>query len=108
MNPTESTNITIAPEDLLHVAQAVVAYHDTVRSLVRCKRQIATLTGTTHSGALTREIKLSARLAHKRDDQAHWLRGVGIDPATVVADIDQTVPADIQCTCHWCSEEVTA
>ena len=54
---------------------------------------------------LKRAIYDRDRAAERIVTAIETLISFGIEAAPLVADIDQTLPAQIECTCGWCTGE---
>lgn len=97
--------ITIAVKDLTEVAFAINMFRDYTRLHVRARADILLNTDTSHTGALENAIRGRDRAEKKAAAAADILISFGIELKPLVADIDQTLPAQIECTCGWCTGE---
>ena len=102
------TQITIATESLIEIAQAVNALRSNTKRSVSERTEIARLTDTSHTGLLKRAVYNRDDAAKKMVAACATLRQFDIDPSLLVADIDQTVPDKIECDCNWCNGTWTA
>lgn len=97
--------ITIAVKDLTEITRAVNTLRQNTRSHVGYCREILRSTDTRHTMVLKRAIYDRDRAAERIVTAIETLISFGIEAAPLVADIDQTLPAQIECTCGWCTGE---
>lgn len=97
--------ITIAVKDLPEVALAVNMLREYTRDHVRASKDVLLNTDTSHTGALESAIHRRDKAAKKSAAAADVLISFGIELKPLVSDIDQTLPAKIDCDCEWCSGE---
>jgi len=97
--------VTIAVKDLTEIASAVNLLRGYTRRHVSECRNILQYADTAHTSAWQRAIYDRDKAAARICSAIETLISFGIATAPLVADIDQTLPAQIECTCGWCTGE---
>lgn len=94
--------ITIAVKDLTEVALAINLLREYTRLHVSARADVLTNTDTPHTRALASAILKRDKAAEKAAAAAEVLISFGVELKPLVADINQTLPAKIDCDCNWC------